>query len=469
MQQPSAVRLRHPKLLGLATVSLAAMATVFCIGLHGALADNSRTAPRATQMEKYRLGPQDKVRVKVFAWRPAVGEVYEWKALNDVYSVGASGEISFPLIGDVAVGGLTLPEVSAVIGDQMKFDLGLNEAPQASVEIVEFRPFYITGSVQKPGEYSYRPGLTIIKAISLAGGMLRLNELDALRLDRDTITTAGERSVNVAELNALIARRARLEAEVNGATTVERPIAFSNVSLNDEADALLRGEQQIFDTRLELFKKKFDQINRNKDMLEQQLGEVRAHMKRVNNQVKLSADDLARFDDMLARRLTTNTRRAEYARLAMQAEDDRLRLQATEAGMEREINKSKLDLDELRDARVGQSMVELRAADARIDSLTRRVRTADQIVSDASAIRLASLGTAERKPTVSYRIIRNSEELAATETTLLMPGDTIKVVNGGGDHAPSRPASDVRDDTETSPSTAQSGTILTQDYGRPLR
>ena len=343
-------------IFGVAKVAFAVLAVTILFD-PSRVSANSQPSPGSSQASAYRLGPQDKVRIKVFAWRPSIDEVYEWKALNDVYSVGATGDISLPLIGDVAVGGLSLPEVSAAISGQMKSGLGLVEAPQASVEIVEFRPFYITGIVQKPGEYAFRPGLTIIKAMSLAGGTQRLNELDSLRLDRETISTAGERSVNIAELNALIARRARLEAESNGASTVNQPAEFKDVAMAPKSHDLLTGEQQLFDARLISFNMKLEHFARNKDMLQHQLQDISTHMSRINQQVAISSEELKRFDNMLSRKLTTNTRRAEIARVLMQVEDDRLRLQATETGVRRDLIKADIELQELRDNRVGQAIV----------------------------------------------------------------------------------------------------------------
>ena len=161
---------------------LAACSTLLCLldfdGVRAQSEDRSTLpstvkAPGQPGEPQYVLGPLDKVRLKVFAWRPARDEVYEWKALNDVYTVGASGQVSLPLIGDVSAAGSNLRELCQAISNGLKDKLGLVEAPSATAEIAEFRPFYIFGAVQRPGEYSYRPGLTIIQALSIAGGLLR--------------------------------------------------------------------------------------------------------------------------------------------------------------------------------------------------------------------------------------------------------------------------------------------------------
>ncbi|EGG95601.1 Capsule polysaccharide export protein [gamma proteobacterium IMCC1989] len=82
--------------------------------------------------------------------------------LNDL------GVISFPFLGELEVFGLTVTEV------QEKIETGLKEGflvnPKVSVTVVTYRRFYVNGEVRQPGGFAFLPGLTVRKAISLAGG-----------------------------------------------------------------------------------------------------------------------------------------------------------------------------------------------------------------------------------------------------------------------------------------------------------
>jgi polysaccharide export outer membrane protein len=73
-----------------------------------------------------------------------------------------------PLLGQVEVAALTVVEVESKL-TALYLD-GYLKKPRVSVGIVEYRHFYINGQVQSPGSYPYRQGLTIEKAITLAGG-----------------------------------------------------------------------------------------------------------------------------------------------------------------------------------------------------------------------------------------------------------------------------------------------------------
>jgi polysaccharide export outer membrane protein len=88
--------------------------------------------------------------------------------LSGTYTVSNTGSINFPLIGDVNVDGKTIVQVV----DLIKKDLadGFIYQPRVSAQVLTYRPFYILGEVNKPGEYPCEAGLTILKAVAAAGG-----------------------------------------------------------------------------------------------------------------------------------------------------------------------------------------------------------------------------------------------------------------------------------------------------------
>jgi polysaccharide export outer membrane protein len=115
-------------------------------------------SPIAGQAE-YRLGTGDKLKISVFGEETLSGEF--------VIS-GGPGTISFPLIGDVKAAGLTLTELRSAIESELKPDY--LKDPHVSIEVLNYRPFYILGEVAKPGEYPYSNGLTVLNAVATANG-----------------------------------------------------------------------------------------------------------------------------------------------------------------------------------------------------------------------------------------------------------------------------------------------------------
>lgn len=116
----------------------------------------AQTAPAATG--DYRLGSGDRLRIIVFGEENLTGE----------FAVGGSGELAFPLIGSVPAAGRTVAELESAI--RAKLSDGYLRDPRVSAEVLTYRPFFILGEVNKPGEYQYRAGLTLLNAVATAGG-----------------------------------------------------------------------------------------------------------------------------------------------------------------------------------------------------------------------------------------------------------------------------------------------------------
>ncbi len=131
----------------------------------------------AEELDSYRLAADDIISITVFD-EPDL-------SLSKV-RIATNGTISMPLIGQINVTGLTAVEVeaaaSALLAD------GYLKKPEVTVSIIEYRLFYITGEVKKPGGYSYRDGLTVHKAVSLAGGFSERANQEKISITHDGST-----------------------------------------------------------------------------------------------------------------------------------------------------------------------------------------------------------------------------------------------------------------------------------------
>ncbi len=112
----------------------------------------------APDTAEYRLDSGDALRISVFGEEDLAGE----------FIVNSQGLIAFPLIGDIPASGKSLTEVENEIEERLRGDYVL--APRVSIEVTNYRPFYILGEVTTPGTYPYAAGLTILNAVATAGG-----------------------------------------------------------------------------------------------------------------------------------------------------------------------------------------------------------------------------------------------------------------------------------------------------------
>lgn len=107
----------------------------------------------------YRLGPGDTVLVEVF------GE----PDLTVTAKIPQNGRLPYPFLGAVLANGMTPKELEIRIRDGLAGDYLVD--PKVTVSVAEYRPFFVNGQVKTPGSFPFQPGLTVRKAVSLAGGL----------------------------------------------------------------------------------------------------------------------------------------------------------------------------------------------------------------------------------------------------------------------------------------------------------
>jgi polysaccharide export outer membrane protein len=117
----------------------------------------------------YHLDAGDKLRVVV----------YGQEGLSNTYAISAGGTITMPLIGSVPARGRTPAGLASEITARLRN--GFIREPSVAVEVEAYRPFFILGEVQAPGQYPYVPNMTVESAVAIAGGF-------SPRARRDSVT-----------------------------------------------------------------------------------------------------------------------------------------------------------------------------------------------------------------------------------------------------------------------------------------
>jgi polysaccharide export outer membrane protein len=109
---------------------------------------------------EYRLGPGDKLRLTVFGENDLSGD----------FTVDGAGFIRLPLVGEVQAAGYTAQQLEGAIATTLS--PAYLKSPRVAVEVATYRPFYIIGAVNRPGQYPYVDHMTALNAVALAGGFL---------------------------------------------------------------------------------------------------------------------------------------------------------------------------------------------------------------------------------------------------------------------------------------------------------
>jgi polysaccharide export outer membrane protein len=152
-----------------------------CIGLGTATA---RAQNR--DLSTYKLGSGDLITIRVLG---------EDDLKREKVRLSDAGTVSFPILGEIRVRGMTVGALQEHITRELKGRYLLD--PQVTVAIEEYRNFFVNGMVEKPGGYPFVPGLTVRKAISIAGGFKERASREKLNIIRDDDTSQTPRKVDL--------------------------------------------------------------------------------------------------------------------------------------------------------------------------------------------------------------------------------------------------------------------------------
>ena len=129
---------------------------------------------QSNSLSNYRLGSGDVISIQVLG---------EEDLKREKIRLSDAATISYPILGEIRLYGKTVAELETLIREGLTGRYLVN--PQVTVTIVEYRSFFINGQVEKPGGYAYMPGLTVRKAVSLAGGFKERASKEKIFVIRD--------------------------------------------------------------------------------------------------------------------------------------------------------------------------------------------------------------------------------------------------------------------------------------------
>ena len=133
----------------------------------------------------YRLGAGDKLQINVFNQADLTGE----------YTLDGNGRFTMHLIGKVEASGLTVTELETLLISELKPDYLVN--PRISVQVQNYRPYYLIGEVLNTGSFPYVDGMTYMTAVAIAGGFTYRAKKDRVYVVRGGDPDGEEQKLNV--------------------------------------------------------------------------------------------------------------------------------------------------------------------------------------------------------------------------------------------------------------------------------
>lgn len=350
----------------------------------------------------------------------ALKTFYQRMDLSGDYIVEHDGAIFLPLLGRFQAETRALDDLRSELASSFAAVIG--RSANIDVKIVDRAPVYVVGLVKNPGAYKHVSGMIVLHAIALAGGIDRGQD-SVVKMIEGIREMERSRSMTL-QIKQLIARRARLEAERDGLFASPTPVQLVKLAGEDSARILTAMENKILQaeqakrqqqakeitmkvaaarSELEALKRKLDQVQVQKEMRVERLGDMQKLKDRgwmTNNSVVVLRTEMSDIE----------AHRQDYLVQVVQAET---RLAEAEAAAPRMLS----DEEAARAKAIG--------------SIEKELADLQGAMTSAKAL-AAFYGPGGAVPQVAgYEIVRQSKEgpqtIAATETSSLMPGDVLKI------------------------------------------
>ncbi|TCV68575.1 polysaccharide export outer membrane protein [Neorhizobium sp. S3-V5DH] len=394
------------------------------------------TAGLAHGADDYQIGPQDTLKIRVFEWRPSTGNAFEWVPLTGDFVISSAGNLSLPIVGTVPAAGKTLEELSEAISERLQNQVGLQKRPNASVEISSYRPFFVAGLVATPGKYNFTPGLTVIQALSMAGG-IGPADANVIGLQRDALSGRGDLRALEAERLGLIARQARIDAILSGATAIAFPSELTSRGAEPQAARMMREEQGLFDARQRSLNNEVESLNRAKALAVNQIDALKAKAASLSKQIELATNDLGSVNKLIAQGLTVSARQLGASQNVAELESRSLDVSLALFRTQQDLAKLDQDIASVHNRYRVASLTESAELRDRFASNAEKIRTAQDLLHNLeirAPAAIASLAEESDGHTFHTRVNRvvdgSMQSLMVSENDPVLPGDVLRVERG---------------------------------------
>lgn len=377
----------------------------------------------------YRLGLFDKLTIRVVDWPSGTSAFREWPALTGEFTIALSGNLSLPFAGEVKAEGRTTQEVAEEISTIVQRKFGLVDTPVASVDVLEFRPVVVGGRVQTPGRYAFEPEMTVLTAISLAGGMRQPTSSDQ-RFERDYLNAKGARDVLIAERQRQLIRIARLEAELGQKDTF---VVTDEVTASGGLPELVNQEKELMQARLESLSLRRSALEEAKSLYQSEVTSLSKRRDTQSRQMDLIKAELDRTGKLAEQRLVVTSRVLGLELTATDTEDNLLDIDTATVRAKQEMSRLGSDLVRLDNDHKAELLEELKQTKAAVKDNELRIEMYAGLIIEAlvNAPAAANLADARGEDMYQYIIMRTKSgetaEISANEKTRLQPGDLVKV------------------------------------------
>lgn len=199
------------------------------------------------------------------------------RELSADYRVNEDQTISIPVLGRVAIAHLDAAGLEKRLSQRLAELTGRQAF--VTVEVIEYRPVFVSGFVNKPGTSPWKPGMTVLQAVTVAGGTFRGPDSTGIAGPGTKVQRA------VDDQKRVLATIARLTAEQKVAETIEMPPRLVALVGRPEAEELIAGQMTSFLSRKNAIASQADGLRRAIALAKEELLTIKAQRERMNAQL----------------------------------------------------------------------------------------------------------------------------------------------------------------------------------------
>jgi protein involved in polysaccharide export with SLBB domain len=352
--------------------------------------------------------------------------------LSGDYRVNPDESVSVPALGRISITGLSASELEAVLADRAAKVTGRES--YITVEVAEYRPIFVSGLVSRPGSHAWQPGMTVLHAVTLLGGIYRATAETSggALIGADAEILRLRKAIN--DLKRSSAALARLRAERSNVATIEVPEALVALVGKTEAAALIGEQTSVLANRRSGLTAQLEALERAKAIATQEMTGLVAQGKRLRDMLEQRRVYTGKMEGLLAKGIVRADRTMDEQSKLAELEDRATtvsvgiaRVQSMMAQLERDI----INLRQERIAETDQEIFKLNKENAQLELEIESSRSSYFKITGAPAPLTFGDKEAPRASIVEYQLVRYEggvqNTLKVDQFARVKPGDIVIV------------------------------------------
>ncbi|MFS2324127.1 polysaccharide biosynthesis/export family protein [Brucella sp. H1_1004] len=354
--------------------------------------------------------------------------VYGQPALTGLYPIDTEGNIGYPVVGNIAVAGLTMPQISEKIAAALSQHIpGLT----VTATINQYAPVFVVGDVKVPGKYEFRPGMVVLELMAIGGGAGK-GEAPAVTAGMQLITAQQDYADLQMQMTQASIRRVRLQAELNGIDfDYQLPEQTpANKQTSNLTKQMAAGEKTLFDVRRNNLNAERSALQAQSASYGDEIETLKQSITLHDAEIKLLEENVQSSKTLVERGLAAKSNLRDMERDLSSTRRDALELASFLARARQNQLAVQQRIANLEEARRSEAATSLQEIDLNLARMESRANAQLQTMAEI-AKSSGNISSSDMRQKLVFTISRNVsgvfEDFAANERTEIRPGDILRI------------------------------------------